>query len=176
MFGKTISLQDKRSQLHQLFVATLKQVYSTEKELVHVLITLQEEAGSRPVKFALQDRRTEALNHQEKLENIFRLVGQEPDTLKCRAVKGLLKEANELVDETDAQSITRDVALVSTGRNIGHYKISLYTTLLQLASSLGISGAVNLLSDVLREEKDAELLLTEMSQSLINKLSVEKPV
>ncbi len=169
------SLADKRNPLQGLFTATLKQVYGVEKELPDVCETLQDEATSKAVRIAMQERRNESITHLEQLEKIFLLINEEPDTEKCRVVKGLLKEANTLVDETDAHSVARDAALVFSGQKIEHYKISLYATLVQFAQALGISGAVTLLTGLLQDEKYAESLLSGLSQSLINKLAMEKP-
>jgi len=176
MSSKTVTpLLEKRNQLHLLFVATLKQIYATEKDLLEVCETLQEEAVLKQVKISIIERRSECLHHLHVLEKIFELLEEEIEYQKSKVVKGLLKEANEIVDQTAPQSIARDIALVLSVQKLKNHKISQYYTLLQFASAVGISGAIHLLEEALDEELKGVSYMITVLKDLINKLAVEKP-
>jgi ferritin-like metal-binding protein YciE len=59
---------------------------------------------------------------------------------------------------------------------VEHYEIATYGTLVQLASSMHMNEVASLLEQTLREEKEADSLLTEIAESHVNWQALEKEV
>ena len=92
---------------------------------------------------------------------------------KCEAMAGLTKEADEMAEETEKGSMTRDVALIAAGQKVEHYEIATYGTLVQLASDMHLNEVASLLEDTLKEEKETDVLLTQIAENKVNWQAVE---
>jgi ferritin-like metal-binding protein YciE len=83
-------------------------------------------------------------------------------------MEGLIKEAEELMEETEEGTEVRDVALIAAAQKVEHYEIATYGTLRSLAGTLGFTEAQSLLEETLNEEKETDVLLTELAENSIN--------
>jgi len=63
---------------------------------------------------------------------------------------------------------TRDVALIVAAQKIEHYEISSYGSLKQLANTMGMTDVAKLLDETLKEEKETDMLLTNIAETGIN--------
>ena len=88
---------------------------------------------------------------------------------------GLIREAETVLSETSAETATRDVALIMAIQKAEHYEIATYGGLAQLAKTLGYMDAKELLGQTLEEEKQADLLLTQIAESSINYQASTEP-
>ncbi|HVF97090.1 MAG TPA: DUF892 family protein, partial [Flavisolibacter sp.] len=61
-----------------------------------------------------------------------------------------------------------DVALIMAAQKVEHYEIASYGSLRQLAITLGFTEAANLLQETLDEEKQTDLLLTDIAENSVN--------
>jgi len=83
-------------------------------------------------------------------------------------MEGLLKEATELLSDTDKGTEVRDVAIISAAQKVEHYEIASYGTLRTLAGTLGYNEVQGLLDETLAEEKNADALLTQVAENYVN--------
>jgi ferritin-like metal-binding protein YciE len=81
---------------------------------------------------------------------------------------GLLKEAESIIEETEEGSITRDAALIVAAQKVEHYEIATYGGLVQLALTMGLQRAAELLDKTLQEEEETDDLLTNIAEGHIN--------
>lgn len=156
------------SQLSKLFVDSLKDIYWAEKALTKALPKMAKASTSDDLRTAFQDHLTETQTQIQRLETVFEIIGQKPQAKKCEAMAGLTKEADEMISETEKGTETRDVALIMAAQKVEHYEIATYGSLATLAAQLGFTDAKELLGQTLDEEKNADLLLTELAVSHIN--------
>jgi ferritin-like metal-binding protein YciE len=77
----------------------------------------------------------------------------------------MTKAAKDSVSHIEDPAL-RDAALIVNGNFVEHYEIALYGSLLSFARQLGIQQATSLLEETLREEKAADLKLTELANSI----------
>ena len=82
-------------------------------------------------------------------------------------MKGLVKEGESIVDDID-ESPLRDAGLIAAGNRVEHYEIAAYGSARTFAQTLGLTNAVNLLTQTLQEEKMADQKLTEIAESMVN--------
>ena len=152
----------------------LKDIYWAEQKLVKTLPKLSEAARSPELKAAFENHLAETENHVTRLEQVFSLLGEEPKAVECPALKGIAEEGEDIIDETDDDTAQRDVGLIFAGQKAEHYEIATYGALLQLAKDMGQSKVADLLTQTLDEEKKADMKLTELATSGINREAVQE--
>ncbi|HWB25597.1 MAG TPA: ferritin-like domain-containing protein [Chitinophagaceae bacterium] len=156
------------NRLRMFFIESLKDIYYAEQHLVDELENLRDEATTLDLKNAFIEHRTVTQGHVTRLEHVFRSIGEEPDTKKCQAIKGIINEADSIISDTENDTLTRDAALILAAQKAEHYEIATYGTLVQFAKVLGEHNAAELLEETLREEKEADVTLTRIAESFIN--------
>lgn len=159
---------EQESLLKKLFVDGLKDIYWAEKHLSKALPKLMKAATSDELKQAFQEHATVTEQQIVRLDQVFEKVGVKAVAKKCEAMDGLTREADNIVSETQKGTMSRDAGLILASQKIEHYEIATYGGLAQLASTLGLEEAKNLLGQTLQEEKDADSKLSQIAESSIN--------
>ncbi len=154
--------------LEKFFIDGLKDIYWAEKALTKALPKMQKAATTDKLKQAFADHLAVTKEQVTRLEQVFEVMGKKAQAKKCDAMDGLIKESEGIIEETEKGSLTRDVALIMAAQKVEHYEIATYGGLAQLAATLGKMEAKNLLGQTLQEEKDTDLLLTEIAENNIN--------
>ena len=158
--------------LKELFISEMKDIYWAEQHLVKALPKMIKGATSDELKKTITDHLEQTKNHVSRLESAFESVGEKAKAIKCLAMEGLLKEAEELLSETDKGTEVRDVAIISAAQKVEHYEIATYGTLKSLATTLGYNEATDLFDQTLAEEKKADSLLTEVAENYVNEAAM----
>jgi len=161
------TLENQNSKLQKLFEDELKDIYWAEKALTKAIPKMIKKASSDDLISTLESHLHETEEHVQRCEQIFESLGQEPKAKKCEAMDGLIKEAEEIVSDTDA-GMMRDAGIISAAQKVEHYEIASYGTLRTFARTLGHETAVALLEQTLEEEKAADQALTEVAEACIN--------
>lgn len=156
------------SKLMEFFVDELKDLLWAEKELVDTLPDMAEAATSQELKTAFSNHLAETEVHVSRLEQIFGILGLEPDTTKCDAMSGIVDEGDEIISNTEEGTAQRDVGLIFAGQKAEHYEIASYGGMISLAKTLGYYEIAELLVLTIDEEKSADALLTEIAENHVN--------
>jgi ferritin-like metal-binding protein YciE len=156
------------TQLEEFFLNSLKDIYWAEKHLTKSIPKLIKAATTQELRKVLEEHLVVTKEQATKLENVFELIGEKPQTKKCEAMEGLTKEAETIIDETEEDSLTRDVALIMAAQKVEHYEIATYGTLIRLATALGRKEAADIFSAILNEEKEADMSLTSVAENNVN--------
>jgi len=158
----------EESALNELFLDELKDIYWAEKHLAKALPKMAKNATSDELRNAIETHLGETENQITRLESAFASIDEKAVAVKCEAMAGLLKEADEIVSETEKGTLTRDAGIISAAQKIEHYEIASYGTLRTLALTLGYTEAADLLEATLNEEKNCDSLLTQIAEGGIN--------
>jgi ferritin-like metal-binding protein YciE len=86
--------------LDGLLVEQLKDLYDAESRLLEALPEMAEAASSTDLKRAFQSHLGETQGHVRRLDQVFNILGEGPETTTCEAMKGLLKEGKEMIEAT----------------------------------------------------------------------------
>lgn len=157
----------KKTQLMKLFIDELKDIYWAEKALTTAIPKMADKATSPKLKEALHKHLAETESQIERIEKVFASIDVKPEAVKCQAMAGLVKEAEEIMDECE-EGAMRDAGIISAAQKVEHYEIATYGTLCQFAKQLDLMEAKDLLGSILDEEKAADEKLTELAVSEIN--------
>ena len=158
----------KTSLLEKFFVDQLKDIYYAEQHLVKALPEMISAASSEELEDAFEDHLKQTERHVKRLEKVFTLLKQKSEGKKCEAIEGLTKEAKSIIRETKEGSMTRDAALIIAAQKIEHYEIATYGGLVQLAITMDLHRAAELLDKTLQEEEDTDTILTQIAETSIN--------
>ena len=151
--------------LRELFEHELKDIYYAEQKLVEALGQLANESQQPQVRAAFESHRKETQTHVQRLEQVFRALGQEPETQVCAGIEGLLKEKQSFSKEKPSPAIL-EVFNIGAGEKTEHYEICAYQGMIQHAQQLGLSEVMPLLQQNLQEEEAALKKLQALSKHL----------
>lgn len=171
---KTAVSEEMSSKLGKLFEQELRDIYWVEKALLKALPKMAKNATSQELITALEDHLVETEEQVTRVERIFELLNKTPRAKKCEAMEGLLKEAEEVMGDAE-EGAMRDAAIIASAQKVEHYEISSYGTLRTFAQTLQLDEAVAILESTLEEEKNADMLLTEVAVSNVNNEAAWEP-
>ncbi len=157
--------------LEKLFLEELKDVYNAEKQILRALPRMAKAAESPELSQAFTHHLKETEGQVQRLERIFRELGQAARGKKCKGMEGLLEEGKEVLEE-EGEAAVIDAALIASAQRVEHYEIAAYGCLRTYASLLGYSEAEQLLGQNLREEEAADKKLTQIGESGVNQAAV----
>ncbi len=148
-----------------LFIDELKDIYSAEKQAIRAYPKLAKAVTSPELKEALQTHLEETKGQVARLERVFEILGKRGTGKTCAAMKGLVEEGQEILEEIEGGPV-RDVALIASAQRMEHYEIAAYGTVATLAKAMGETEIAQLLGQTLDEEKNADKKLTGVSKSV----------
>jgi ferritin-like metal-binding protein YciE len=168
------TLKEGHGKLMEFFTDQLKDIYWAEKHLVTALGKMKKAATSGKLQTAFEDHQSMTENQVKRLEQVFEMLGKKATAKKCEAMEGLIKEGEEVIADTEKDTMTRDAALIVAAQKVEHYEIASYGSLVQLAKQLALLDVADVLVETLIEEKETDLNLTTIAESFINEEAVNE--
>ncbi len=153
--------------MDDLYEQQLQDLYSAEEQITEALPKMIKAAQSPQLKKAFEKHLKETEHQLNKLETVFKDLEVKPGKEKCKAMEGIMKEGEHLL-KTKANPQVLDAALIATAQRVEHYEIAGYGTARRYAQMLGYERQAKILEEILNEEKQADILLTELAESSIN--------
>ena len=153
-----------------LFLDELKDIYSAEKQAVRAYPRLTKAVQSDELKQALQQHLEQTKGQVERLDQVFERLEKRSGGKTCEAMKGLLEEAAQDIEEIEAGPVL-DAALLAGMQRVEHYEIAAYGTVVAFAEAMGQGEIQQMLEQTLQEEKETDQKLTEVSKS-VNKEAI----
>ena len=157
--------------MDDLFVATLKDIYCAEKQILKALPGMVKKAKGGEMKKALETHRQETEGQVERLDQVFKMLDVPARGKKCEAIEGIIDEAKEHMDEIEDEQVL-DAGMISSAQAVEHYEICRYGTLIEWARDLGHQDVIRLLQQNLDEEKNADRLLSQIAKASSNPKAV----
>jgi ferritin-like metal-binding protein YciE len=151
------------SALREAFLDELRDLYDAENQLLEALPEMAEAAENEQLRAAFEEHREQTRGHVYRLGQVFEAFEEEARGKKCKGMAGLIKEAEELIEEEEG-----DAALIAAAQKAEHYEIAAYGTLAAWAVALGQEEAAQILTGTLEEEKETDHKLTMIAQSVVN--------
>jgi len=153
-----------------LLVEELKDLYSAENQLIKALPKMAKAASSEELKSAFETHLEQTKVQAGRLEKIMKQLDESPKGKTCKAMKGLIEEGKEAMEE-DAQPAIMDLALITAAQKVEHYEIAGYGCARTLAELSGEKKIAAVLQETLDEEGQTDKLLTEVAMGLnVNQL------
>src|SRR6266478_3743259 len=151
--------------LKELYIDELKDLYNAENQLVKALPKMAKASSSEELRKGFEEHLEQTKGHVQRLEQIFRVLEENPKGKKCTGMEGLVEEGSEIMQE-DFEDALLDAALIGAAQRVEHYEIATYGTLRAFAEELGESEHIWLLEETLEEEKETDEKLTELAKQI----------
>jgi ferritin-like metal-binding protein YciE len=161
-------MKSEETMLKELFVDELKDIYWAEKHLLKALPKMRKAATSEELATAFEAHLAQTENQVARIEEVFELLEMPARAKKCEAMDGLVKEAQNIMEELPKGSAVRDAGLIIAAQKVEHYEIAAYGSLVQLAKTMGENGIADILYETLEEEKETDEKLTVIAENGIN--------
>jgi len=158
----------KENALEQLYIDELRDIYNAENQLTKALPKMAKAAMSDELRAGFEEHLEQTRGHVDRLEQVFKDLGEKPTGKKCKGMAGLVQEGQEMIKEDDLEGAVLDAGLISAAQRVEHYEIAAYGTVRTLARMLRNSEAEELLQQTLDEEKETDEKLTELAESEVN--------
>src|SRR5687767_872638 len=91
--------QQKMSEVQELLVEELRDLYDAEKQLVKALPKMAKAASNSELRQAFTEHLEVTRNQVSRLEQAFELLGERAKSKPCKAMKGLVEEGQEHMGE-----------------------------------------------------------------------------
>lgn len=149
--------------LSEVLEEQVKDVYNAENQLTKALPKMAKKASTPELKDAFTLHLEETKVHVERMARVAQLLGFKPTGKVCAAMKGLVEEGSEVLEE-DGKNAAIDAALIAAAQRVEHYEMAAYGVMKTLAGVLGHDDVVALLGETLEEEKAADAKLTKVAE------------
>jgi len=153
--------------MQDLLIHELQDIYSAEQQLVKALPKMQGKVETEDLATAFRDHLAETENQVARLEQIFEILGERPGGTKCKAMEGLIEEAQDILDEDGTESVI-DAGIIAAAQRVEHYEVSAYGSAKAFAALLGLSDVVKLLNESQQEETAADKKLSLIATTEVN--------
>jgi len=157
----------KLDTLKKLYLEELRDLYSAETQLVKALPKMVKGASSAELKRAFESHLEQTEEHIERLDEIFNRLDEKPTGKTCKAMKGLIEEGSEMLEQEGDESVI-DAGLIGAAQRVEHYEIASYGTVRTFADLLGEDDAAGLLQQTLDEEGETDKELSQLAEGIVN--------
>lgn len=159
----------KLSSIQVLLVQEIKDLYSAETQLVKALPKMAKAASNEELVKGFKAHLEETKGQVTRLEKAAEILGVTPKGKVCKAMKGLVEEGSEAIEEEGDPNV-KDLALIGAAQRVEHYEIAGYGTARALAEALQLDEIVSLLQATLDEESTCDTTLTDLAQTIIGEI------
>ena len=157
----------ERESLQKLYLEQLRDLHSAEEQILEALPKMIEKAKHPELKRAFQQHNQQTEQQLQRLEQLFRDLGEEAGGHTCKGMKGLIAEGEETMGEFKDSDVL-DAAMIAAAQRIEHYEMAGYGCARTYATMLGLSNHADVLQRTLDEEGETDHKLTDLAESVIN--------
>jgi ferritin-like metal-binding protein YciE len=153
--------------LEALFLHNLKDIYFAEQQIAAAMPAMVKAAESEELRSAFQTHLRETQDQLKRIEQIFGILGEKPQGVRCDGILGILKEGQAMMEEF-AGGEAFEAGLIAAAQSIEHYEIARYGTLRAWARQLGLAEVAELVELSLDEETDMDEILSDIAEDAVN--------
>ena len=152
--------------LRGLYIDELRMALSSERQIVEKGLPEMIKMATNPkLRDAFRAHLAESKTHVSRLERILDAEQGADDDSKCKVTAALISGAGSEASDAKNDAV-RDVSLIASGNKVEHHEIAVYGTLRTWAMLLGEDEDARMLEETLEEEKNADALLTRLSDQI----------
>jgi ferritin-like metal-binding protein YciE len=156
-----------RESLQDLYVEQLRDLHSAENQILEALPKMIKKTTHPELKQALQQHERVTEKQVQRLETVFKELGEKATGHKCKGMEGLLAEGEEALKDFKNGDVL-DAAIIASAQRVEHYEMAGYGTVRSMASMLGFDKQADLLQETLDEEGEADEKLSTLAERVVN--------
>lgn len=147
-----------------LFMCLISDIYVVENQTIKEIPALIEKAYSDELKSALRMHLSETKEHVKRLDRVFKIINKKPEKLDWISDEMNLMADAETFVKDNVSSPLLDAAIIAIVQRIEHFEIATYGSLREFARVLDWSEVRDLLKETIKEEANADKLLTKLAE------------
>src|ERR1700726_4475752 len=113
-------LRMKEIALKELYIDELRDIYNAENQLTKALPKMAKAATSDELRAGFEEHLEQTKGHVDRLERIFKELGEKPTGKKCKGMEGLVEEGDEMIKEDELEGEALDAGLISAAQRVEH--------------------------------------------------------
>jgi ferritin-like metal-binding protein YciE len=152
----------------ELYTKELKNLYDAEQRILRALPMMIDAASHEALRDALETHRQQTERQVQRLEQVFKELGESPKGGKDRGMEGMLDDGVSLIKDDIAPPVL-DAGIIAAAQRVEHYEMAGYGSVRTWAEQLGREAQARLLQETLNEEKEANRVLTELAMQRVNR-------
>src|ERR1700730_442032 len=123
------------SQVRELLQEELKDAYSAEKQALRCMQRALRMASAPALREGIELHIEQTQTQIERVEQAMEKMGVRPGRKGCEAMRGLVEEAEQSMQEQDKGTMM-DLVIIAGMQRIEHYEIAAYGTAIALAEAV----------------------------------------
>ena len=157
------------STLDEKFVHELGDAYDAEHQFTEAMQQMLQQASDSRLKHLLETHIGETQQQIQNLQQIFTLLGQQPEQVKCDGAAGLVSEAQKSMREAAGNPAILDCVIAGAAAKGEHYEMASYRGLVRGAELMGQQEVLHLLHQNLQQEEQTAQLIEDQVPKLLQK-------
>jgi ferritin-like metal-binding protein YciE len=158
--------------MRDLLIEEMREMHDAEKQAVRAYPKLARKLQTESLKTAVEEHLEETKSQIERLEQLFEQMESRPRGKRCEAMRGLIEDAQELLD-LGLEDEMLEVVLIPALQKMEHFEIAAYGSARAHLAALGLDEAVKVVEESLEEEKAMDERLTRIAAEEVNPRAVE---
>jgi ferritin-like metal-binding protein YciE len=154
--------------MKETFVHELEDAYDAEHQFLEAQRQMAEKAAEPTLLKGLQKHIIETEQQIKILEQVFAELGESPQRQPCDGAKGLISEAQKMMEEAGVEEI-RDSLIGSAAAKAESYEVNAYTGMVTSAELMGQPKVARLLQKNLRQEERMQAALEKREEPLLRR-------
>jgi ferritin-like metal-binding protein YciE len=151
---------------HELFIHELQDMLDAEQQLIEALGAQAEESSRPDLQKAFQSHQAQTEKQVDRLRQVFEEIGEEPEEVECKGIRGLIEEHDHFKEEEDPAEDIMDIFNAGAAEKVESYEICAYESLIRMADMMGHTKASKLLNQNLKEEQQTLKKMQAFSRKL----------
>lgn len=148
-----------------LLLHELSDMYDAEQRIAQMLPTLASECKNQQLASAFQQHEQETRQQIQNLDQVFQLMGAQPQKTQCMAIQGLKQEHDSFLKENPSQTILA-MFDIGAGSKTEYYEMASYKGLVEKCQLMGQQQCAQLLQQNLRQEEAMAQRLQQIGQQM----------
>ncbi len=151
--------------LRSLYIDSLEKALDMEQHIVKALPKMIEKTTDTDLAQAFSNHLEETRGHVDKVTRLLDQATGKSSTSACKVISALITEAEDTIKDVTAPTLL-DVALIGAAQQVEHHEIAVYGTLRNWAELLDLDQHAQILESILEQEKNADILLSDLSDQI----------
>ena len=153
--------------LQDLYQQKLQMILDAEQQGLQAYPQMLEMVQHQELRQAMQTHMQQTQQQVEQLQQLQQGGQSMQGGQRCISMQALIQEAQQMVAQIQDPD-TRDAFLIGAAQAIEHHEIAAYGTARAWARELGRQQDVQVLEQILDQEKQTDALLTQLAERRVN--------
>lgn len=159
----------KISSLQELYVDELKDLWSSNDQMIKALTKIAPHATSSKLASMLERSSKGIAKHTELLKSLIEAQDEEVKKEHCKGMEGLVAEAlKHTIEEAPEKGAVLDAAIIAQYQRMTHYGITGFGTVSAFAKALGLTDDQEELGGAVKDMYQSDELMTELAEGAVN--------